>query len=186
MPDNYAELGAFLRLPRSGDRLRSSYNATGLASPTVDGHCYFTFFDLPVPLIVQSVAIEVITTPGGAGSVMRAGLFKDNGEGTNPRNLIADLGTQDTTGLGMKTWTVNREMVAGRLWVGIAAQGAASPPPTIRVDQAPNGPIYGTVGGASVTAFFPRAITGMTGAFPDPVNPNSPLNFGPGVMLTVG
>jgi hypothetical protein len=59
-----------------------------------------------------------------ASSVVRAGVYADNGNGY-PGTLIADFGTMDCSTTGDKTITISQAMSAGLVWFGAVVQGAS-------------------------------------------------------------
>lgn len=64
-------------------------------------------------------------TAGGAGSVMRIGIYRDNGSGYPSTLYWESPSTLDSTATGMLTHTVSLAIPAGLYWVGAVAQVAA-------------------------------------------------------------
>lgn len=129
-----------------------------------------TMYVYPVEIpamILQSVAMEV-STVGTAGAVLRAGFYGRAPNGLpNLGNLLADIGTQDATTTGSKTWPTTLTWPGGILWYAVCAQGAGC---TIRIlTNGHNIPIPFATTSETPGANGPRmgfAVTGITGALP--------------------
>ena len=78
--------------------------------------------ELPA-VTLDRIGIEV-TTGGGAGAVVRLGIYSDtNGV---PDALVLDAGTVDSTGTGIKTITISQALSAGVYWLATVSQVATS------------------------------------------------------------
>lgn len=87
-------------------------------------------YALPV-LVERSITVDRIGVNvgigGGAGSVVRLGIYDDTATGGGPGALIVDGGTVDTTGTGIKEVSVSQALVPGVYWLVAAAQVGTSP-----------------------------------------------------------
>jgi hypothetical protein len=129
-----------------------------------NGVLYLVPVYIPSSVTLDRLSIEVVTTPGGAGSVVRLGIYNHNSATNLPSSLLVDAGTVDTTTTGTKEATISQTLSAGTYWFCAVAQGSASPNPTLRVFV----PISSnSIMGAGAVGC--RYRTGVTGALPDPV-----------------
>lgn len=76
-----------------------------------------------------SLNIEV-TVAGTTGSVIRLGIYNNNGG--IPGTLVVDAGTVSGTTTGAKSITISETLAAGQYWIAIASQGAPTTHPTVR------------------------------------------------------
>ena len=111
----------------TGTYVRCPISTSGVTTvvPTKDRSTFTAVF-VPKGGAIDRVAIEV-TTVGGAGSVVRIGLYADNNGA--PSTLINDAGTVDTaTATGFQTLTVSwTGLNAGLYWICAVAQVGTSP-----------------------------------------------------------
>ncbi|NMR28124.1 hypothetical protein [Crystallibacter degradans] len=114
---------------------------------------------------LNSISPEV-TTAGGAGAVLRLGIYRLNYE-TGVSTLLLDAGTVDASTTGVKTLAINSAVKAGdQLLLAAASQGAASPAPTIRTNTGSD-PYWGVdTATMSVAILIGAQVSGMTGALP--------------------
>lgn len=123
------------------------------------------------PLIISEtttfdrIAAEV-TTAGAAGSVVRLGVYADDGTGF-PGALVLDAGTINGTSVGAQALTISLTLDPGLYWIGAVAQTATA---TMRTFN-PGGLPYGLpsfVGASYAPNSFVVAYvqTGVTGALP--------------------
>lgn len=121
-------------------------------------------FDLPRRMRIIAVALEV-TTAGGAGTFVRAGLYRDNGKGTAPRGLpIVDAGQLAATA-GFREAAVDVVLDPGRWWAAAVTQGDnLATRPFLRVLNTT--PLMGF---AAAVAFAPSGyqLAGVDGALPE-------------------
>ena len=119
--------------------------------------------DLPVGTALDRIGIEH-TVAGGAGSVIRLGIYNDDGYG-QPGSLLIDAGTLDATVAGaFQSLTIAVTTRTPRIHCAVAAQGSASTP-TLRFLAAPVRDPYFTT--SNMTSAQNMALTGAaTGAFP--------------------
>lgn len=85
---------------------------------------------VPNSITLARIGAEV-SAAGAAGSVLRLGIYADNGYG-QPSILVLDAGTIDATVVGVAELTVNLPLSAGPYWIGGAVQNAAGGQPTVR------------------------------------------------------
>lgn len=138
--------------------------------------------DIDRPCTLKALAAEV-TTAGSVGSVVRLGIYTDDGSGWFPYGLVADAGTIDGTVVGAATLTLATPiyLMPGRYWVGAASQGAPTTAPILRGINGTSGadtmppatgiPADSNTGAAqnAVTAALPNTFTtayGVTSSTP--------------------
>jgi hypothetical protein len=115
---------------------------------------------------VDQVQMEVVTTPGSAGSVHRIGAYEIRADRI-PRLIAEASSTADTTATGAIAKDIVVPSRTGWVWLVAVQQGAPGTPATMRVT---NGfvdgvPPYGT--GTSVTSAAAVLLgSGITGALP--------------------
>lgn len=125
---------------------------------------------LPASSSVDRLGVEV-TTVGAAGSVIRVGMYDDDGGG-RPGALLVDAGTVDATTTGAKELTVTQDLASGGVyWLAAVAQVATA---TLRSATGPLLPV-GTDTLAAATAatppvgFYENSISGALPASATPV-----------------
>jgi hypothetical protein len=130
---------------------------------------YTTPVWLPGGFTIERLAVEV-TTLGGAGAVVRAGLYADDylGEPGLPGSLLLDAGTVSSTSTGVKEWTVSELITTpGWYWLSVVAQVAAC---SLRTVQPLSGRNIGRASSAALAlaAAHTGCIVGdgVTGALP--------------------
>lgn len=67
------------------------------------------------PFDVDRVAVQV-TTAGGAGSILRVGVYSSDSLGRRPQTLLADWGSFDTASTGIKELTISTHFDAYTLY----------------------------------------------------------------------
>lgn len=134
----------------------------------------------PMPLTagtLDRIGIEV-TGAGGVGSVIRLGLYADNGEGFAGA-LILDAGTVDSTGTGVKEITVSQAVSAGLYWLAYVAQVGTAP--TVRSGLGVDGGTHNETTAANIGLYnYPRVVTthgGIAGALPTPAPAAGAVEF---------
>lgn len=132
---------------------------------------YATGVYVPYGASIDRVAVEV-TTAGGAGSVIRFGLYADSNGA--PGALISDDGTVDSATTGFKEDTVAyTSLTAGLYWIVTSAQVGTAP--TVRTVSAPletvapyrsttlsNTPDSWCVYGSNITGAMPSSYGAIT------------------------
>jgi hypothetical protein len=83
---------------------------------------------MATPLLIgRSLSLDRIAvnvgSGGTAGSVVRLGIYSDDGNGL-PGSLLVDAGTVVTTGTGVQEATINQAVSPGWIWLAGAAQVA--------------------------------------------------------------
>lgn len=152
--------------PRYRDGMIYSAPQTGVATVTTsNGVLYAHPIWYPGGATLTSLAAAA-SSGGGSGSVVRLGVYKDNGEGA-PGVLLVDGGTIDTTGTTPGTVTPNTVIPDdGWYWNVAVAQGSPAPNPTMRMAVPLVPPFHPTIaslfGGTTVGLYK----TGVTGALP--------------------
>lgn len=112
------------------------YYASGIggfgSAVIANGDLYVIPLYVPHPVVVTAIGCNVVTTPGGSGSVIRMGIFSIvNGR---PAAVLVDGGTVASTTTGGKSVSVSLALARGVYGIAIVAQGAASPAPTVAGD----------------------------------------------------
>lgn len=124
------------------------------------------------PLTIVKVAMNV-TVAGSSTSLMRLGIYNDDGSGY-PGSLLADWGTVDCTTTGVKTITLGTSLVLpiGLYWIGGASQGTSGGQTMTlsagSLDFVPNG-MYASFATGTLPSFgqvHGFNMTGVTAALP--------------------
>lgn len=119
---------------------------------------------IPKARTITELAMEV-TTGGAAGAVVRAGIYDSDSNG-RPGALLADLGTQVSTGVGIITFPANLTLPPGLIWIAGVSQVAVC---TLRSVVGSSRFITNTtLAASSDRASFLRA--GVSGALPSPMD----------------
>lgn len=127
--------------------------------------------DLNDPQTLTAVSLE-ITSAGSAGSVVRLGVYADDGTGV-PGSLIVDAGTIDGTILYATTpgqLVISKLRSVERVYLCAAGQGSPATQPTVR---SINSNVVGVTRGGSTPpgtahAGYQENGAATTGALPDP------------------
>lgn len=149
-----------LRSGESTNGIVGSVTTTSYGNGIMRLYPFYIYEDMTL----DRIGCEVVTTPGGAGSVVRLVIYADDGNYA-PGDLILDAGTVDTTATGNKNLTINQAVSAGVIWCGAVPQGSPSPNPTMRICST----MVGQTRYTSLSANQPRwcfSTTGITGAAP--------------------
>lgn len=85
---------------------------------------------IPVAVRIDRLGVEV-TSAGEAGSVVRLGVYADDGT-MRPGALVVDGGTVDGTSATAQSVTVDVALERGWYWFGAATQLAPATQPTLR------------------------------------------------------
>jgi hypothetical protein len=135
--------------------------------------------------VTPGFALEVTTAV--ASSLARAGIYADSGG--QPGTLLADLGTIDTSTIGVKNWTNTQALTAGtQYWIIVVPQGAAGV--QVRSQQQAFGAEVGRKAANASTASsglcYGYDVAGITGTMPTTVTfTDGGANFVPRLMLVV-
>jgi hypothetical protein len=144
--------------------------AASTANTLGNGTGRFSPFPVPAAITLAKIGVEV-TAVGEAGSVIRLGIYGDNGSGF-PGPLVLDAGTVPGDAVAAAAeLTINQALQPGLYWVGGVVQGAPTTQPTLRtltaIDQSIPLPISGgTTPGANHPTQVGFVGFGMAGAFP--------------------
>lgn len=111
--------------------IEGASNATSATAAVTNGRMLVGAVLVVQSCTIDRISFEVVTTPGGAGSVTRAGIYNSDANGL-PSSLLLDAGTADTTTTGIKEITVSQALTPGLYWVTAVNQGAATPAATLR------------------------------------------------------
>lgn len=87
-------------------------------------------FLVPIATTFDRIGAE-ITTTGEAGSVLRIGIYYDNGAGA-PGALLLDAGTIDGTSVTYQTITISQLLYRGIWWLASCPQLGTVTPPSMR------------------------------------------------------
>lgn len=131
-------------------------------------------------MTIDYIACEIVTTPGGAGSVTRLGIY-DNVDGI-PTNLVLDAGTVATTGTGMASIAISQALTAGIYWMTAVSQGASTPAPTYRVITINTGQKRSSTATANMTRWSFQE-NGVTGALPSTTSATIGIGQAPIVVI---
>ena len=108
-----------------------SYWATGTWSTTQDGPVvqsrqYYWPIIVPNAMTVSDVYIYVFSA-AASGALWRLAFYSLNATGSAPGSLIADCGTVDPTGTGIKVWSgLTLPLPQGLVWGAITLQGSGA------------------------------------------------------------
>jgi len=124
-------------------------------------------------LFFDRIAYEQTVAGTDASSVMRLGLYADNGA-CAPGSLILDAGTVPCgtgSGTGSKEIVINLRLPPGLYWWVGVAQAVAATGPTIRVVSSMGAPQNPTSVPANVLLYLNWQVTGLTGPLPAAITP---------------
>lgn len=88
-------------------------------------------FFVPKITIFDRIGCEV-TTGGEAGSIIRIGIYGDNGF-QYPGSLISESGTVTADTIAIKEITISQLLQPGLYWMGGCIQGAPTTQPAVRI-----------------------------------------------------
>lgn len=110
-----------------------------------------------------------ITSAGEAGSVLRLGIYADNGTGY-PGALVLDAGTIAGDSATVQEITISQILTPGLYWVGGVVQAAPSTQPTVRTIAMDLTGLVPLTAGTIPAANHPAGVAfvgfSMTGALP--------------------
>lgn len=125
------------------------------------------------PTNITAIAAEV-TVAGSAGSVVRLGIYNDNGHGY-PGSIMVDAGTIDGTVVGVATITFDGfsgrptpvVTAAGTYWIVGVSQGAPATNPTVRINSGTaHGVLFATAAAGMINNSTSYTMSGVTGGLP--------------------
>lgn len=120
---------------------------------------------VPRSLSVDRIGIEVVTTPGSVGALIRLGIYSDDGNGF-PGAVLLDAGTVDPTSTGVKELTINQALTPGLYWLTAVVQGAPVTTPVMRTTTSGQLQVGGESGTTISATNAAYQKTGVTGALP--------------------
>lgn len=148
--------------------LTTPHTATSTSNTLGNGTGRFTPWVVTRPTAITNLAAEV-TAAGDVGSVVRLGIYSDDGTGY-PGALLLDAGTIPGDAIAVAAVTVSITLTPSLYWVGGVVQGVTTTQPTMRTVAVD---LLGAI--AISTAATPPANVpggvgyvgfGMTGALP--------------------
>ena len=150
-----------------------------------------------LPMIIESalrvdrIGGEVLATVGEAGSVVRLGIYADNGA-CYPSALMLDAGPMDGTSATVQEFVCDVFFSPGLYWIGGVVQAAPTTQPNVRIATGWHPPLPTAVTGvASVpqganTLLAGFGQVGVTGALPATLSTtHSGIGNAPRVFLRV-
>lgn len=137
-----------------------------------------TPFVVPRAVTLSRIGLEV-TVAGDVGSLVRLGIYADNGSGY-PDALVLDAGTVAGDAVGVAENTISQALTPGLYWVGAVAQNVTTTQPSIRgiattsgatAPQMPLSTSTPATNSLSSVGFAGLSITGaLPSTFPSTVN----------------
>lgn len=132
VPTTPSRRQSFVRVPVGGfksDSIGGVYTTNQILTQATVVFCPFHVSELES----WASVFVTVSVAGSAGSVLRAFLCADDGEG-RPLGAIVDLGTQTSATTGLKTWAIpggSQQRTPGMWHVGIVGQGAPTTQPSV-------------------------------------------------------
>lgn len=138
MSDGYKRTAAIVASlfgpPMSSGRWYLPFDHAGLTTAAVSTNS--RLYAIPIcfgkACTINGVAVD-ITAAGESGSLVRLGLYADNGG--VPGALVSDFGTVAANAIAVPTLTPSLAVAAGFYWQAVVAQSAPTTRPTCRVIQ---------------------------------------------------
>ena len=132
------------------------------------------YFPVTTDVTLDRIGISV-NTAGAAGSVIRLGIYRDDGA-IGPDALVLDAGTVDSTTTGRKEITISQALTPDNYWLMLAGQGTPASAPNVGRAQGYSVSYYPYYQGQNsnftvATASWGRAS--IAGAFPSTLTPVS-------------
>lgn len=118
--------GAFLPNPKWWPNYLALHGMSFATQAGTAGRVFLTRLWLPRSMVISRITCTT-TTSGGAGTFLRLGLYKDNGETPNGAVLLEDSGDIAADGAaGIRTFTLAkpRYLEAGTFWIALETQDA--------------------------------------------------------------
>lgn len=121
---------------------------------------------IPNAVTLDRIGVEV-TGAGESGSVIRLGIWDDDGTGTFPGAMLLDAGTVAGDGTpAFKELTISQPVDNQQIWLVACVQSASTTPPTLRTVSSPSGMVVPTAaGGGLVSGNAVGYIQTFSGAF---------------------
>ena len=142
------------------------------------------YIDLVPFVMAEPVGLDRIGTKvnvaGGAGSVIRLGIYRDV-DGL-PRDLVLDAGTIDGTSATMQAITISVQLPRDIYWMGVVAQVGTSPGVVAYTPVGAGCPFIGIPTQSSSTTAMAYWIAGVTGALPATLGAPTPAYMSPPVI----
>jgi hypothetical protein len=143
------------------------YSAPGARGTSNRPNGSLTFLPMKIERIhtFDRIAVEVVTTPGSAGALIRLDVYDH--AGGSPKDLIVDAGTVDATTTGVKTINdLAINLAPGWYFLAAVVEGAPTTLPVMRAippsSVVPGAPVLST----SLAHGAGWQQTGVTGALP--------------------
>lgn len=135
-----------------------------------DQRLYFVPLDIGATVTLDRIAIVIPTTVGSVGSVVRLGIYNDDGSNW-PGTLLLDAGTVSSTVTGPIAVTISQALTAGRYWMAACGQGAPATAPVLYgVSSSAMDSSVGLLNAANAWAHS-LYQSGVAGALPTPAAP---------------
>lgn len=155
--------------PRSGVYyLTTPHTATNTSNTLGNGTGRFSPWVVNRTMSLSKIGTEV-TAAGEAGSLVRLGIYADDGTGY-PGALVLDAGTIAGDSVAVQEVTISQVLAPGLYWVGAVVQNAPSTQPRLRTIAGGTWGAIPITNGAAPAADQPGAVAfvgfNMTGAFP--------------------
>lgn len=142
---------------------------------------------IPRPVTLTRIGAEV-TAAGDAGSVMRLGIYADDGNAM-PAALVLDAGTIPGDLAQVAELVINQPLSPGTYWFGGVIQGAPVTVPTVRAMQPPAVDdavgIGSTVMPSSNVTILGRSSAGVAGALPAAFVDSGSIGAAPRIFVKV-
>lgn len=157
---------------------------TGVIQSTatlVDGAGSYIPLMVPVACTLTECGVEVVTTAGAAGSVVRLGIYADHSTTPGiPQTLIQDFGTVATTSTGNQVITGLSVQLQPftTYWLVNIAQGSPATQPTVRIFSA--SAAYGSTSLAAYMWSAYQTFGSTLGALPAQASTNLSIGSGAG------
>ena len=155
-----------------------SHDATQTKSLTV-GVIYLLPFVMAEPVGLDRIGASV-SIAGGAGSVIRLGIYKDV-DGL-PLDLVLDAGTIDGTSATTQAITISVQLPRNIYWMGIVAQVGTAPTVYAYTAVGAGNPFLGNTAQPGNQAFMAYWVSGVTGALPATLGAPSPASMNPPII----
>ena len=122
-----------------------------------------------------------ITSAGATGSVVRLGIYADDGTGI-PGVLVLDTGTIDGTLTTYQAKTISQMLPPGQYWLAVAGQGSPATQPTLKAASGFGSRYFGMNNYANGTSagYYQSSVTG---ALPNPAVQGGDITKIPSVCL---
>lgn len=163
-----------LTLWRPG-RLSTIGHTTRTTQSLTQDRLYYHPMIFEESVTIDAVGVDV-TTAGGAGAVVRLGLYADD-DGW-PGSRLVDFGTVASTSTGIRTIAVSQTIDAGVYWVATVGQVSGST--VVRATQAPvvSVPSAAPAVTIPIASLYEASISGAL-----PASPNATLTEATPAML---